>query len=80
MSRGMHLAEAVRESECAVLAERATGHPRVFLRESDVETLRRRAQGPLRGDWLDVQAETVTRPQLEPGRIESNRRESVLCR
>jgi hypothetical protein len=37
--------------------------------EEGIGALRDRARGPLQGEWLAVQADTVSRPQLEPAAL-----------
>lgn len=46
--------------------ERPGKHPRIFLTVDDIPKLQERAQGPLKGDWLAVQSQTLATPRLEP--------------
>jgi len=60
--KGLKLAEAQRRYKpYKILTEREVQHPRIFFTKNDILTLRERAHGLLRSEWLALEAEVNDR-------------------
>ena len=67
VTAGKNLIDFAKEFQSdPVLPDRSKGHPRVFGTKSDIDVLKGRIHGPLKRDWLEVQAQAVEQGGREP--------------